>query len=95
MGELTALLRSPSWIKDGDNGRTGREREKWVTVGEGKDRGRGGGLTRFTINQCWQVCDMFYIIVAAAGGGECTNSLAHIMQELDSKHEFILWKFSD
>ena len=38
---------------------------------------------------------MFYIIVAAAGGGECTNSLAHIMQELDSKHEFILWKFSD
>jgi len=59
MGELTALLRSPSWIKDGDKGRIGRERdgerEKWVTVREGKGRERGGGLTRFTINQCWQV----------------------------------------
>ena len=56
MGKLTALLRSPSSIQDGDKGRTGREmdgeREKLVTVGEGKGRERGGGLIRFTINQC-------------------------------------------
>jgi len=60
MGELTALLTSPSWVKDGNKGRIGRERGeergKWVIVGEGKGKGRGGGLTRFTINQCWQVC---------------------------------------
>jgi len=55
-----AHIAPQSWIKDGDKGRIGRgkdgEREKWVTVGEGKGRGRGGCLTRFTINQCWQVC---------------------------------------
>jgi len=46
IGELTALLRCSSWIKDGDKGRIRRkrdgERKKWVTVGEGKGMGRGG-----------------------------------------------------